>query len=170
MLARNAIILRWSLYAAAAMLCLFLQGAVFQRVSIWGVIPFLFPALAAVPATFEAPASSTAYALCLGAVCDLLLPVPIPCFYTLIFPVVGLCSALLAQGILPAGMGCSLVSTVAAFLLTDLFNCLLLWFRGQNVWAAGLSTMVRECLVTLPLAIPMTWLFRLVYRRGHRDE
>ncbi len=170
MLARNEIIFRWSVYAAAALLCFALQAAVLQRVMIWGVIPFLYPAIAAVPATFELPAPSTAYALAVGVVCDLLLPAPIPCFYTLIFPIAGLCAALLAQSVLPAGFACSLVSTAIAFLLTGLFSCLLLWFRGKGAWAAGFGVTAREMLVTLPLTLPMTALFRAVRRRTHTND
>ena len=49
MLARNEIIFKWALYALAAVLCLFVQGALLQRVTIWGVIPFIFPLTAARP-------------------------------------------------------------------------------------------------------------------------
>ena len=170
MLARNELIFRWSVYAAAALLCCFVQAAVLQRVSFWGVIPFLYPAVAAVPATFEEPATATAYALVVGVVCDLTLPVPIPCFYTVVFPLAGLCAALLSQSVLPAGFGCSLVSTAISFLLTDLFACVLLWFGGKGAWSAGLSVMVREFLVTAPLTFPMTVLFRAVHRRTHMDD
>ena len=38
MLARNEIMIKWSLYAAAAALCLLAQGAIFQRITLWGVI------------------------------------------------------------------------------------------------------------------------------------
>ena len=62
MLARNEVIMKWILYAAATALCLLIQGAVLQRVVIWGVIPFLYPMLAAIPATFEAPVPATVYA------------------------------------------------------------------------------------------------------------
>ena len=36
MLARNEIMIKWSLYAAAAALCLLAQGAIFQRITLWG--------------------------------------------------------------------------------------------------------------------------------------
>ena len=170
MLARNELIFRWSVYAAATLLCFVAQAAVLQRVSFWGVIPFLYPVIAAVPATFEDPASSTAYALAVGVVCDLLLPGPLPCFYTVVFPLVGLCAALLAQSVLPAGFTCSLVSTAIAFLLTDLFACVLLWFGGKGAWRAGMGVMLREFLVTAPLTLPMTMLFRAVHRRTHMDD
>ena len=74
MLARNEVIIKWTLYALATALCFLLQGALLQRITIWGVIPFLYPMLAAVPATYEAPVPATIFALCVGVVCDVLLP------------------------------------------------------------------------------------------------
>ena len=120
MLARNKLIVKWSLYGAAALVCLLVEGALLQRITIWGVIPFLYPLLAAIPATRESPAAGAAFALCVGVVCDLLLPGAVPCLYTLVFPLAGLCAGLLAQSVLPAGYLCSLAGTAAAFLLLRL--------------------------------------------------
>ncbi|WP_295580050.1 hypothetical protein [uncultured Oscillibacter sp.] len=170
MFARNETILKWALYAAAALACILFQGAVLQRVTLWGVIPFLYPALAVVPATYEGPVPGTAFALGLGVVCDLLLPGAFPCFYTLVFPLAGLCAGLLAQGVLRAGFLCSLVSTAAAFLLTGLGHCLLLWIGGKAAWGPGAFLALREFCVTAPLSLPLTALFRRLYRRTHRDD
>ena len=153
MLARNKLIIKWALYAAAALLCLLVQGALLQRITIWGVIPFLYPLLAAIPATWESPVSGTVFALCMGIVC----------------PLAGLCAALLAQSVLPAGYLCSLAGTAAAFLLTDGFRCFLLWAGGQSAWQAGGWLMVREFCVTAPLVIPVTILFRAVARKVRRS-
>ena len=169
MIARNETILKWSLYAAATALCLLVQGGLLQRLVFWGVIPFLYPLLAAIPATYEGPLAGSIFALTVGMVCDLLLPGPMPCLYTLIFPLVGLCAGLLSQSWLPAGFLCSLVSAAAAFLLTDGFRCLLLWMRGSAAWRAGALLMVREFCVTAPLVIPLTLLYRAVFRKTHFD-
>lgn len=170
MLARNEIIIKWALYALASLLCVFVQGAVLQRVTVLGVIPFIYPLLSAIPATFERSVSATVFALCMGVFCDLLLPVPIPCFYTLVLPPVALCAALLSQSVLPAGFLCSAAASVIAFVFTGVFHCLLLWFQGKAAWSAGLSTMVRELAVTLPLSVPMTVLYRAVYRKTHMND
>ena len=167
MLARNEIILKWLIYTAATALWFLVQGAFCQRITLWGVIPFLYPLLAAIPATFEAPVPATVFALCLGVVCDILLPGAVPCLYTLIFPVIGLCSSLLAQSLLHPGMLCSLAVTAVAFVLTDLFRCFLLAAGGVSPWGTGLSILVREFLVTAPLLIPVTALYRAVYKRTH---
>lgn len=166
MLARTATILKWTLYAAAAALCLILQTALLQRFTFWGVIPFLYPLLAAIPATYETPVSATVFALCVGIVSDLLLPGSIPCLYTLLFPLAGLCASLLSRSLLPAGILCSLAAGAAAFLLTDGFRCFALWINGRAAWRAAGCLMLREFCVTAPLIIPMTLLFRAVARRA----
>ena len=48
MLARNETIFKWALYAGATAVFFLLQGAVLQRITLWGVIPFVFPILVAV--------------------------------------------------------------------------------------------------------------------------
>ena len=169
MIARNETIFKWSLYAAATLLCLLVQGGLLQRLVFWGVIPFLYPLLAVVPATYEGPLAGSIFALALGLVCDLLLPGPIPCLYTLIFPLAGLCAGLLSQSWLPAGFLCSLVSAAAAFLLTDGFRCLLLWMRGSAAWRAGALLALREFCVAAPFVIPLTLLYRAVFRRTRTD-
>lgn len=111
MLARSDTIIKWILYALAGLVWAVVQAAVLQRFTFWDVIPFLYPLIAAIPATFEGPTAGTVYALATGVFCDLLLPSPIPCFYTLIFPLVGLAAGLLSQSLIPAGY---------------------LWLRGQR--------------------------------------
>jgi len=165
MLARKEIIIKWALYAAAALACLLVQDALLQRITLWSVIPFIYPLLAAIPATYETPVSGMAFALCVGAVCDLALPTPIPCFYTLTFSVVGLCSSMLANHLLHAGFLCSLVCTAAAFLLTGLFQCFILSTGGHAPWSTGLFITLRELVISAPLTVPVTALFRAVSRK-----
>lgn len=169
MLARNELIFRWALYALAALACLLVQGALLQRLTVWGVIPFLYPLLAAIPATFEEPVPATAFALVLGVVCDLLVPAAIPCFYTLIFPAVGLLSALLVQGAVSNGFLCSVFVAAMAYLLCGVFHCLLL-AGGGAVWRTGMFLTLREFCVALPFTVPMTLLFRGVHRRTHWND
>lgn len=170
MIARNETILKWLLYTGATALCLLLQGGLLQRLELWEVIPFLYPLLAAIPATFEGPLAGTIFSLGVGLVCDLLLPGPIPCLFTLIFPLAGLCAGLLSQSWLPAGFLCSLASAAAAFLLLDGFRCLLLWMMGKAAWEAGAMVALREFCVTAPFVIPLTLLYRSVFRKTHLDD
>ena len=170
MLARNETIIKWALYAAASLLGVFAQGALLQRIEVLGVMPFIFPLLAAIPATFESSAAGTAFALGVGVFCDLLLPAPLPCFYTLLFPFVGLFSALLSESVLPAGYFCSIVASAFGFLLTGLFHCFLLWINGKAPGRLGLMTMALEFAVTLPAVFPMTVMYRWIYRKTHLDD
>ncbi|WP_300412164.1 hypothetical protein [uncultured Oscillibacter sp.] len=170
MIARNETIFKWLLYAAATALCLFVQTALLQRVTLWGVIPVLYPLLAAIPATYEGPLAGTIFSLCVGVVCDLLLPGPVPFVHTLIFPLAGLCAGLLSQSLLPAGFLCSFAAAAAAFLLTDGFRCLLLWMRGSAAWEAGALLTALELCAAAPFVIPVTLLYRSVYRRTRRDD
>lgn len=170
MLARSATIFKWTLYTLAGLVWAVVQAAFLQRVTIWGVIPFLYPLIAALPATFEGPAAGTVYALACGVFCDLLLPSSIPCFYTLILPLVGLAAGLLSQSLIPAGYLSSAAAALPAYLLTGIFHCIVLWAQGHPAWGAAMSVTLRELCVSLLWSLPMTWLFRRVYLRVHVDD
>lgn len=170
MLARSATIFKWTLYTLAGLVWTVVQAAFLQRVTIWGVIPFLYPLIAALPATFEGPAAGTVYALACGVFCDLLLPSSIPCFYTLILPLVGLAAGLLSQSLIPAGYLCSAAAALPAYLLTGIFHCIVLWAQGHPAWGAAMSVTLRELCVSLLWSLPMTWLFRRIYLRVHVDD
>ena len=53
MLARSATIFKWTLYTLAGLVWAVVQAAFLQRVTIWDVIPFLYPLIAALPATLS---------------------------------------------------------------------------------------------------------------------
>ena len=156
MLARNETIFKWALYAGATAVFFLLQGAVLQRITLWGVIPFVFPILVAVLGMYEGPLPASVYALTVGVLCDLLLPASIPCFYTLIFPA--------------AGLLCGVVTSVLSFLLTDAFHCVVLWAGGKAAWAAGAQVFLREVCVSILLVVPVVLLFSAVFRRTHLDD
>ena len=118
---------------------------------------------------YEGAFAGTAYSLALGVVCDLLLPGPIPCFYTLVFPLAGLCAGLMARNWLPAGFPCCLAASAVAFLLTDAFHCLLLAFRGEFCSAALVAAAAETCL-TLCFSPAVLLLFRPIHRKCHLDD
>lgn len=162
MLARNETIFKWALYAGATAVFFLLQGAVLQRITLWGVIPFVFPILVAVLGMYEGPLPASVYALTVGVLCDLLLPASIPCFYTLIFPAAGaMRGADLPE---PAAGRLSLwvVTSVLSFLLTDAFHCVVLWAGGKAAWARG-PGLPREVCVSILLVVPVVLLFSAVF-------
>ncbi len=167
MIVRSALMYKWTLYGLAAALCMAVQGMVLHRFHLWGVIPFLYPLLASIPASFEDPFHGTSLSLGLGVVCDLILPDRLPCFYTLTFPLTGLASSLLGRELLP-GYLCSYAVSALAFLMNGFFHCL---FSGFPYWTAGAELSARECLVTVPFFAPiLTALFRAVAERTRYEE
>ena len=170
MLARNETIFKWLRYILAAALCFLIQGALLQRITLWGVIPFVYPLVAVIPATYEDPRFGTVFALCTGVVCDLLLPDAFPCLYTLMFPLAGFVAALLARSVMRAGILCSLIASVEAFFLLDFFRCILFWGGGKSAWGTGFLVMAREFLITVPLILVVTPLFSAVHRKVHADD
>ena len=72
---RRAILLKWILYCLCALALALLQGLVLVYVRVWGVHPFLLPAIAVIPATLERNEQALLYAVFFGLACDLLSPV-----------------------------------------------------------------------------------------------
>lgn len=159
--------IKWALYGAATLAALLFQGFVLQFLLLWGVMPFLYPALTALVGMYEGPVAGSAYALVLGVACDLALGGPIPCFYTLIFPTAGLCAGLMAESWLPAGVLCALAASAAAFVLTDAFHLLILALTGQRAFGTAALVALKETGVTLPFVLPVFLLFRAVSRKCH---
>jgi uncharacterized membrane protein len=170
LLVRNETIFKWSLYGAATLALFLLQGLVLQRIELWGVFPFLFPVEVAILASYEGPLPGTVFGLVMGVCCDLTVTAAIPCFYTLIFPVVGLAAAGIAGSVISAGPVCSLACSAAGFLVTDLFYALILWSQGQDAWAAVGYLTLRETCVGLLFSPLVFLLYSAVYRKCHVDD
>ena len=156
MVARSELILRWSVYGAAGLLVCLVQGLILQRLDLWGVMPFLYPALAAMVAVWEgAVPCGAVYALCLGAACDLALPGGIPCFYTIAFPL----AAMLAAVVFGVGGG--------VLLVTGLLHAGVLAVTGHGAFVTAMAVAGKEFLITLP-ALPFLYLLlRFLHGRTH---
>lgn len=170
MLARSATIFKWALYALWGLFWAVVQAAFLRHLRLEGVIPFLYPLIGVLPAAYEGPAPGTVYALCAGVMWDLLLPSPIPCFYTVILPPAALCAALLSRSWLPAGYVCSAAAALMTYTLTGAFHCAVLWATGHAAWQAGARTALLELGASLPWCLPMTWMLRRVFLRVHADD
>ena len=168
---RNSVIFKWTLYLLAACACLIAQSFA-QHWNFLGVIPFLYPMLAVIPATMDSPGFGGAFAILMGVFCDLLLPESLPCFYTLSFPISAMIASLISHQLLPAGLLCSYAVSALAFAVNGFFHCFLLWTWGHpSPWTPGMYLAAREFLVTVPVMSPlMTLLFRLVSDRTRYEE
>ena len=79
---RRLLTLKWLFYSLWTLLFLLVQQLVLPHLRIWGVHPFLLPALAAIAASFEGKREGPVFAIILGLVCDALFTGAFPGFYT----------------------------------------------------------------------------------------
>ena len=136
---------KWLFYALAGVLWAVLQQLILNRLDFWGgVHPFVLPLVPVMVAILEKRTDSAFFAVGAGLFCDLLLPGVIPCFYTLVFPLIALVASHISRSLLPAGLLCSLAVSAAAFLMTDLFRCFLLMLEGHRPRLAG-ERLERAC-------------------------
>lgn len=167
MLGRTELLFKWLLYASGVLICWLLHGLLLQHLRIFGAMPFLFPMLAAVIAMYEGPFSGSICGIVLGVVCDLVIAGPIPCFYTLIFPVISMLAGLISKNWLPMSFFCAAILSVLAFGLTDGFHCLLLMLKGSGLPTAALWLALRETGASMIFLLPVFLVFRRIYEICH---
>ena len=163
---RRATAIKWICYCLGALVLVLVQSAVLVHVRIWGVHPFILPAIAVIPATLERGEQGLLYGAFFGLACDLLAPVAgMPCFYFLVFLLGAAAAWLLSGQVIMAGVVCSLVVTGVCMLLCGLLHmAVLAGHSGAGLTAAGLL-LGRELLVSLPFAAAAHPLFRWARRR-----
>ena len=168
MVARSELILRWSVYGGAGLLVCLVQGLLLQRLSLWGVMPFLYPALAAMVAVWEgAVPRGAVYALCLGALCDLALPGSVPCFYTVALPLAAMLAGLLTRGWLSSNLLSALTASALSYLVTGLLHAGVLAVTGHGAFVTAMAVAGKEFLITLP-ALPLLYLLlRFLHGKTH---
>ena len=134
---------KWTAYALACLLLLFGHELTLAHLRVWGIAPFLPPLLPAVLASMEDRLEGFVFALAFGVLCDLALTAPLPCLYTIAFPLTALLAALL----------CSLAVSTAAFVLVDLITAVTLLAGGRSELSAIALRAVQELALSLPLLI-----------------
>ena len=168
MVARSELILRWSVYGGAGLLVCLVQGLILQRLDLWGVMPFLYPALAAMVAVWEgAVPCGAVYALCLGIACDLALPGSVPCFYTVTLPLAAILAGLLTREWLSSHLLSALAASALSYLVTGLLHAGVLAVTGHGAFVTAMAVAGKEFLITLP-ALPLLYLLlRLIHGKTH---
>ena len=168
--------LKWTFYAlaAAALHLAFAQPMVWQIMQLFGiqnltlflgVIPFLPPVILAVMASFELPRSSVIAGIVFGALCDLVLPAPFPCLYTVAFTLAALLISTVVSNLLQQGFARALLSTVLTFLLVDLLQAFALLPRsGADTIVPMLSLFARETALSCLLIVPVYPALRAIRR------
>lgn len=161
---RRDIIKKWAVYAVCAVVLTLVQSQVLTHLTVWGVHPFLLPAIAALPAALERNEEAVLFAVFYGLVCDLLMPVAgLPCFYELAFFAAAICAWLLSARVVTAGLFCSVTVTAAALVLCGVLHLLVLSGSGQSMTAA-LRLMGCEAVLTLPLSPLVHFPYRKVWQ------
>ena len=138
-------------YALACLLLLFGHELTLAHLRVWGIAPFLPPLLPAVLASMEDRLEGFVFAF--GVLCDLALTAPLPCLYTIAFPLTALLAALIARSVLQPGILCSLAVSTAAFVLVDLITAVTLLAGGRSELSAIALRAVQELALSLPLLI-----------------
>ncbi len=162
------IIARQTAYAVTSLLLLLLlllRSTLLARLHVWGIMPFLPPILPAVIASMEDRLEGFAFALAFGVCCDLALTAPLPCLYTLAFPLAALLASVLSRSVLQPGFLCSLAVSAAAFVIVDLIAALALLADGHAELGAIALRAVREMALSLPLLVACHPLLAWLHRR-----
>ena len=144
---------KWTAYAFACLLLLFGHELTLAHLRVWGIAPFLPPLLPAVLASMEDRLEGFVFALAFGVLCDLALTAPLPCLYTIAFPLTALLAALIARRVLKPGIQFSLAVCTAAFVLVHLITAVTLLAGGRSELSAIALRAVQELALSLPLLI-----------------
>lgn len=166
---RRRIFFRWLFYGTAAVGFALLQSLLLNRLSLWGIHPFLLPALVAVAAAFEARRESFVFALVLGFFCDLAMPGVIPCFYVLAFTFCALLSSLTSRRLIVPGFVCSMVCCGVSTVFCGFLYALLFSFFHALTAVDALLLVGRELLLSVPCFLLVHFVFQAIYRRFRQN-
>lgn len=156
---------KWSAYALAILLLAFLHRLTAAHIEVFGVVPFLPPLLLAVICSMEPRLESAIFGIVFGVFCDLALPAPLPCLYTVCFAAAALLVCHLAHSLLQPGLLCSLVTTAVVFALVDVPLAVLFLAYHHDSAAAFLSRALRELVVSLPMLLVCHPALAFLHRR-----
>ena len=161
-MSRRDTIWKWVFYTAGVLLLLLLQELVLDHISLLHVHPYLPPVMVAVLAMFEGAYGGMGVALTMGLLFDLTQPGLIPCFHILAFLLAAVANYLITPGLL-----CAVLMGVAALVITNGLQILLMTYQQRVAFSAASSLAGREILVTLPLTVlvylPFRWVRRRIY-------
>ena len=157
---RRATAIKWICYCLGALVLVLVQSAVLVHVRIWGVHPFILPAIAVIPATLERGEQGLLYGAFFGLACDLLTPVAgMPCFYFLVF-LLGAAAAWLLSG--------QVITAVCMVICALLHAAVMAGQSGFDMGAASWLAL-RELAVSLPFAAAVHPLLAWVRTRALDD-
>ena len=108
---------------------------------------------------------SVVFALTFGVLCDLALTSPLPCLYTVAFPLAALLASVLAGSVLQPGFLCSVAVSASTFVIVDLVAAAALLAGGHAGLPAIALRAVRELVLSLPLLAVCHPVLAFLHRR-----
>ena len=158
------LIIKWSHYAAAALLVFFLERCIFARLPVLGVIPMLIPLAVVMTAAFEGSAAGAVFGMAAGAVCVICIP-RTSLWVVLAFAAIGLLCGITTQYAISRSLGGCLFCSAATLLLMDGAR-VLYWLLFRDASPLPLLKVAGpEILYSLALAVPIYLLFSRVYQK-----
>ena len=161
---RKKQIFYWTVYGLAALLLLFLQVVLLNRLSVRSVHPFLLPMLAGLTAIYTPRRGSAIFAFLFGFLCDMLFAGVIPFFYLLTFTLCAVGAGLVSHRFIAPGFLCSLLIGGSCLFLTGLLQMFFFTFKTEVSFPAGMAILFTELLLSLPFLL----LLHPIYSRINR--
>lgn len=165
MLPKSYLVLKWTVYGLATLALFALQFMVLRHIQVLGVFPFIYPLFPAVVASYEGLRRGSVFGLVLGVVCDVLVFGPFDGFYTVLFTLIGLISALIAENLLAPGYLCGLVTGSAALVITGAARILLHLMGGNTHLLLMGRILLVETLLSLPALLVIVPLYRVIHQK-----
>lgn len=162
---KSYVAFKWAVYAFATLLLFGLQSVVLNHIRVWGVTPFFYPMLPALAAMYEGQKRGTIFALFLGIVCDLLLYGPFEGFFTIVFVILALLSAMVAENLRSTGFLGGLFIAALALLLTGVMRVGLRALTGGAYIRETAWTAMVEAVISLPAVLAVLPVYGAIHRR-----
>ena len=163
MLPKSYIIKKWTVYSLATLALFALQHLILNHISILGVTPFLYPILPALVASYEGLKRGSVFALAVGAVCDMLLVGPFEGFYTIIFALIGILSALIGENALSPGWLCGFVVSLMALCIHATAVFAIFFLSGELHFLLMGRIALIEIAISLPAMLPALPLYERIH-------
>ena len=157
--------LRWLLFTAVCLVGLLAQDVLLYRVSIAGGCTDVVPCIILMVVVLQGAESGSVFALVVGLVCDLLIFGPFDGFFTIIFVLIGILSALISENLFSPGWLCGLVVSLLGLGLTLAARLALLLLAGELRPLLMVPQALIECAISLPAIFAALPLYDHIHRR-----
>ena len=164
MLPKSYIVFKWVVYALATLALFAMQHLLLNHIHILDITPFCYPIIPALVASYEGLRKGSIFALATGVVCDLLIFGPFDSFFTIIFALIGILSALISENLFSPGWLCGLVVSLMGLGLTLAGRLTLFLLAGELRPLLMVPQAFVECAISLPALFVALPLYAYIHR------